>query len=98
MKISPWPQAKKLLNDIFFVLFISIDNTTNSRTDQLQLRDSSRLVVLAACKSEDLSLSEKGAALTCPFVLIVFANAKYHYLFLLFSYPGREERIHKKVY
>lgn len=71
-----------------------MDNTTKSRTDQLQLRDSARLVVLAVCKSEDLT--EKGVAFTCPFVLIVFANMNYHYIILLLSYPVREERIHKK--
>lgn len=71
-----------------------MDNTTKSRTDQLQLRDSSRLVVLAVCKCEDLF--EKDVVFSCPFVLIVFANMNYHYIILLLLYSVREERILKK--
>lgn len=73
-----------------------MDNTTKSRIDQIQLRDSSRLVVLRVCKSEDLS--ENGVEFTCPFVLIVFANMNNHYIVLFaFIYPVREERMHKKI-
>lgn len=70
-----------------------MENTTKSRIDQLQLRDYSRLVVLAVCKSEDLS--EKDVAFTCPFVLIV--NVSYHCIILLLSYSVREERILKNL-
>lgn len=78
-------------------LFINMDNTINSRIDQLQLKVSSGLVVLAMSKGEDQSLSGKGVALTRPFVLIFFANVSYRCVFLLLSYPGRKERIHKKT-
>jgi len=71
-------------------------STTTSRIGQLQLREPSRLVVSAAHKSEDLSRSAKGVALTCPFVIIVFANVNYHYIFLLLSYLQKEERMHEK--
>lgn len=66
-----------------------MDNPTNSRADDLQLRDSSRLVELAMCKSEDLSLSGKGVAFSCSFVLIVFAHVNYHRIFVLLSYPWK---------
>lgn len=66
-----------------------MDNPTNSRVDHLQLRDSSRLVELAGCKSEDLSLFGKDVAFSCSFVLIVFANLNYHRIFLLLSYSWK---------
>lgn len=90
MKISPWPQANRLLNDIF-IFFISMDNMTNSRIDQSQFRVSSGWIVLVVHITEDLSLSEKGVAFTCTFAPIVFANINHCYIPLSFiSWEGGE--------
>lgn len=65
-----------------------MDNTTKSRLDQLQLKDSSRLVVVAVCRSEDLS--EKDVAFICPFCCLCKYELSLHYPFAFIFCEGGE--------